>query len=138
MDVLFHIVDDYEYVQAFRNIASLLKPGGWFIWSDNFLRHGTERVAHQVSRSLKESEEAVRAAGFEIVDRRPMFVLMNYPADTQSRMAKWAWTAMIAPAAMVDRLGWVVGGILYPVDRFLTHVRGDSPSTETMLCRLIA
>ena len=37
-DVLFHIVDDAAYGRAFQNIASLLKPGGWFLWSDNFLK----------------------------------------------------------------------------------------------------
>jgi 2-polyprenyl-3-methyl-5-hydroxy-6-metoxy-1,4-benzoquinol methylase len=52
MDVLFHIVDDDQYARAFENIAALLRPGGWFLWSDNFLRHETERVEHQVSRSL--------------------------------------------------------------------------------------
>ena len=135
MDVLFHIVDDYEYQQAFRNIASLLKPGGWFIWSDNFLRHETERVAHQVSRSLRESEAAVRGAGFKIVDRRPMFVLMNYPADTTSRLARWAWTAMVAPAAVAEGLGSLVGGLLYPVERTLTSVVRESPSTEMMVCQ---
>ena len=135
MDVLFHIVDDYEYQLAFRNIASLLKPGGWFIWSDNFLRHGTERVPHQVSRSLKQSEEAVRGAGFEIVDRRPMFVLMNYPADSSSRLAKVAWTAMVAPATVAEPLGWSVGALLYSLERSLIQVKRESPSTEVMLCQ---
>jgi SAM-dependent methyltransferase len=135
MDVLFHIVDDYEYAQAFRNIASLLKPGGWFIWSDNFLRHGTERVAHQVSRSLAESEAAVKAAGFEIVDRRPMFVLMNYPADSRSKLAKWTWTAMVAPAAVGEGLGSLVGALLYPLDKWLTASKQESPSTEVMVCQ---
>lgn len=135
MDVLFHIVDDYQYQQAFRNIASLLKPGGWFIWSDNFLRHGTERVAHQVSRSLAESEAAVRAAGLEIVDRRPMFVLMNYPADTQSKLMRWAWKAMVAPATAAEGLGSVIGAVLYSLERTLTSVAKESPSTEMMLCR---
>ena len=135
MDVLFHIVDDGDYARAFRNIASLLRPGGWFIWSDNFLRHETERVMHQVSRPLEESEPAVRAAGFEIVDRRPMFVVMNYPADSKSKLARLGWTAMVAPAALGEPLGWVVGGLLYPVDLVLTGMLKESPSTEVMLCR---
>ena len=114
MDVLFHIVDDEQYRRAFVNIASALAPGGWFIWSDNFLHHDTERVTHQASRSLAESEDAVRAAGFEIVERVPMFVLMNYPTDSTSKLGRLAWTAMVSPAALAEPLGWLVGAALAP------------------------
>ena len=135
MDVLFHLVDDAEYARAFVNIASLLRPGGWFLWSDNFLRHRAERVTHQVSRTLEESERLVRAAGFEIVRRVPMFVVMNYPADTRGKVARWAWTAMVAPAVLAEPLGWTVGAILAPIDRWLTSWLSESPTTEIMVCR---
>jgi SAM-dependent methyltransferase len=134
-DVLFHIVDDAAYGRAFQNIAALLRPGGWFLWSDNFLRHPTERVAHQVSRTLGESTAAVEAAGFELIERVPMFVLMNYPADTTSKLARWAWTAMVAPAAVAEPIGWAVGALLYPLEKALVRRLRESPSTELMLCR---
>jgi SAM-dependent methyltransferase len=134
-DVLFHIVDDAQYARAFRNIATLLKPGGWFLWSDNFLRHGELRVRHQASRPLAESVRLAEAAGFEIVERRPMFVLMNYPADTTSRLWRWAWTAMVAPAALGEPFGWALGAALYPVERALVRRMRESPSTELMVCR---
>jgi len=135
MDVLFHIVDDAAYARAFTNIATLLKPGGWFLWSDNFLRHATERVAHQASRSLAESTRLVEAAGFEVVQRVPMFVLMNYPADTRSRLARWGWTALMAPALVAEPLGWLLGAALYPLERALVTAKRESPSTELMVCR---
>lgn len=135
-DVLFHIVDDDAYARAFLNIAALLKPRGWFLWSDNFLRHPTERVTHQVSRSLEESTRAVEAAGFEIIERVPMFVLMNYPADTTSKLLRWAWTAMVAPATIGEPFGWTLGAALYQVERALVRTRRESPSTELMVCRL--
>jgi SAM-dependent methyltransferase len=134
-DVLFHIVDDAAYARSFVNIAALLKPGGWFLWSDNFLRHPTERVPHQVSRSLEESRRCVEAAGFEVVERVPMFVLMNYPADTTSRLARWAWTAMVAPAALAEPIGWALGAGLYPLEKLLVKTMRESPSTELMVCR---
>jgi 2-polyprenyl-3-methyl-5-hydroxy-6-metoxy-1,4-benzoquinol methylase len=137
MDVLFHIVDDAEYARAFENLASLLRPGGWFLWSDNFLRHHTERVAHQVSRTLADSERLVRAAGFEVVRRVPMFVLMNYPADSRGKVARWAWTAMVAPAAIAEPLGWALGAILAPIDGVLTRIMHESPTTEIMVCRKV-
>ena len=134
-DVLFHIVDDTAYARAFHNIAALLRPGGSFLWSDNFLRHPTERVAHQVSRSLGESTAAVEAAGFEVIERVPMFVLMNYPADTTSKLARWGWTAMVAPATLAEPIGWAVGALLYPLEKALVERLKESPSTEIMVCR---
>lgn len=135
MDVLFHVVDDAAYAQAFRNLATLLAPGGWLLWSDNFVHHGTERVPHQVSRSLAESTGAVEAAGFEVVRRVPMFVVMNYPADSRSRLAKLAWTGLVAPAALAEPLGWLVGAALYPLELALVRAMRESPSTEMMVCR---
>lgn len=134
-DVLFHIVDDGQYARALENIATLLRPGGWFLWSDNFVHRPTVRVAHQVSRSLGEAEAALAAAGLEVVERRPMFVLMNYPADTGSRLAGMAWTALMAPALVSDRLGGLLGAALYPLERRLVGRRRESPSTEVMICR---
>jgi len=134
-DVLFHIVDDLQYAQAFRNLARLLKPGGWLLWSDNFIRHPTERVAHQASRPLAESVRLVEAAGLEVVERVPMFVLMNYPADTTSRLVRWAWTALVAPAVLAEPLGWALGAMLFPLEKALVRTRRESPSTELMLCR---
>ena len=128
-DVLFHIVDDAAYARAFHNIAALLRPGGWFLWSDNFLRHPTERVAHQASRSLTESAAAVEAAGFEVLERVPMFVLMNYPADTTSKLVRWGWTAMVAPATLAEPIGWAMGALLYPLEKALVKRLKESPST---------
>ncbi|MEO8451504.1 MAG: class I SAM-dependent methyltransferase [Gemmatimonadota bacterium] len=134
-DVLFHIVDDERYARALANIGALLKPGGWFLWSDNFIHRPTMRVVHQASRSLAESTAAVQAAGFEIVDRVPMFVLMNYPIDTTSRLAHWAWTAMVSPALLSDALGGLLGRMLFGIECRLVASRRESPTTELMICR---
>ena len=134
-DVLFHLVDDAAYARAFQNIATLLRPGGWFFWSDNFLRHPTERVRHQVSRTLDESTRCVTEAGLEVVERVPMFVLMNYPADTTSRFLRGAWTALVAPAVLGEPVGWTLGAALYPLEKLLVRVKRESPSTELMVCQ---
>lgn len=134
-DVLFHIVDDQLYDRALANIADLLRPGGTFVWSDNFVHQPTVRVQHQVSRSLADISRALERAGLEVIRRVPMFVLMNYPADTTSRLKRWAWTAMVAPAMASDWLGGALGGLLYPIERRLVTGRAESASTELMICR---
>ena len=133
-DVLFHIVDDALYARALANIATLLKPGGLFVWSDNFIHRPTARIAHQVSRSLRDITSAVDRAGFRIERRVPMFVLMNYPADA-SRLAGLAWTALMSPAMLSNTLGGIWGRMLYPLERRLVHSAKESPSTELMICR---
>ena len=134
-DVLFHIVDDQLYDRALANIASLLRPGGTFVWSDNFVHQPTVRVQHQVSRSLADISSALERAGLQVVRRVPMFVLMNYPADTRSALKRWAWTAMVAPAMASDLLGGALGALLYPIERRLVARRSESASTELMICR---
>jgi 2-polyprenyl-3-methyl-5-hydroxy-6-metoxy-1,4-benzoquinol methylase len=134
-DVLFHVVDDQQFSRALANVAQLLEPGGWFLWSDNFIHRPTMRVEHQVSRSLDQVTGALGQAGLEIVSRVPMFVLMNYPADSDSKLVRWAWTAMVAPAMASDLAGGVLGAMLFPLERRLVRRVRESPSTELMICR---
>jgi SAM-dependent methyltransferase len=135
-DVLFHIVDDERYGQAMKNVFALLKPGGMFVWSDNFLRHGRRDAAqHQVSRPLEASTELLKDAGFEIVSRRPMFWLMNGPVDSTSRILHGWWKRLTRVVRHSDRVANVVGAMLFPVELTLTRVLRESPTTEIMVCR---
>lgn len=134
MDMLFHIVDDAAYERAIRNCHALTKPGGHFVLSEVFLEGERVSVPHMVSRSLREISALLEDTGFEIVDRRPMFVLMNYPVDA-GRLAQLAWTAMMAPSVVSDVYGGLIGKLLMPIERKLVLSRREGPSTEIMLCR---
>jgi len=134
-DVLFHITDDSGYEAAVSNIHSMLVPGGWFLLSDNFLCRVTQRAGHQVSRSLSEIASILQKAGFQIVRRRPMFVLMNYPVDTESRICKLLWAALTFPIYKSEILGYIIGAIVYPAECLLGHCFSEGPSTEIMICR---
>jgi 2-polyprenyl-3-methyl-5-hydroxy-6-metoxy-1,4-benzoquinol methylase len=136
MDVLFHIVDDAAYVRALANISTLLKPGGWLIWSDAFRQGPTVRAPHQVSRTRRDVLAALDAAGLDIVRRAPMFVLMNYPIDARSRWWPAAW--QLIAARLVRRhevIGWLAGAALFPFDVLLTRLLAESPTTEVLICR---
>ncbi len=133
-DVVYHVIDDDRYRAVFRNIYDVLKPGGWFLFSENFVHHPTVRRRHFVARSIDETESAVRDAGFEIVRRQPMFVLMNIPVDTTSKWPRRLWKR-VERALKKETPGLLIGGALYPVDRLLTKVLKESPTTEVMVCR---
>jgi len=134
-DVLFHIVDDTRYEQAINNIYSLLKPGGFFIWSDNFLHEDVLRTAHQVSRTLKNIERIVVSTGFQIVERRPMFYLMNAPVDTRSRLRQLLWRFIGFIVSRGEIAGLAIGSALLPLELILTSMTNEGPSTEMMVCK---
>lgn len=137
-DVLFHIVDDTRFDRAISNISHLLREGGVFVFTDSFLHHETERSSHQVSRSLVEVECALARAGLEILVRRPVFVVMNQPLDTQSRVLRFLWRLAMYPVMKSGALGALWGAALYPFDVILTRVLAESPTTEIMICRKVA
>jgi 2-polyprenyl-3-methyl-5-hydroxy-6-metoxy-1,4-benzoquinol methylase len=134
-DVLYHIVDDKKYEKAMGNIYSLLKAGGLFIWSDNFLHDKTERSTHQVSRSLDSIEKLLIATGFQIIERRPMFYLMNAPIDTSNRLKKIFWRIVGLSVSRSEFAGLVIGALLYPLELMLTSLAKESPTTEIMICK---
>jgi SAM-dependent methyltransferase len=134
-DVLFHIVDDVRYRKAIQNIYGLLRPGGWFIFSDNFLHSGTERAGHQVSRSLEEITDILIETGFKLVRRTPMFVLMNDPIDQPYRFFRWVWIIFATFVKKMNFFGHIFGTVVYPWEILLTKYLDESPSTEIMICR---
>jgi SAM-dependent methyltransferase len=135
MDVLFHIVDDEGFARAFETLFSLVAPGGRLVFSDNFLHGPAQRARHQVSRPLEDIEAAVRAAGFEVVERRPMFVLLNAPVDSRSRVLGTTWHVLASASARRNFLGAILGAAAYPLELALLSRVREGPSTELMVCR---
>jgi SAM-dependent methyltransferase len=135
MDVLYHIVEDARFRQAFANVFSLLAPGGLFVFSENFVHGPAVRGEHQVSRSIGEIEAAISAAGFEVLARRPMFVLFDTPIDTSSRLLHAWWSLLSNAASRSNMLGGALGALAYPVELALVSRLREGPSTELMVCR---
>jgi SAM-dependent methyltransferase len=134
-DVLFHIVDDERYRAALANFARLLRPGGFLLLSENLV-HGQAIIGeHQVSRPLHEVEAALRQLELEIVARRPMFVVMSIPVDSQSRLHWRLWNQLFGLLLRWPALGGIVGAVLFPVEILLVLVRREGPSTEVLVCR---
>jgi SAM-dependent methyltransferase len=137
-DVLFHIVDDNKYEKAIKNIHSMLKTKGIFVFSDNFIHGPSIRSTYQVSRSLSHIEKTLIENGFEIMQRRPMFVLMNTPVDTTKRGSKRRWRIIsLLLQRYGDTAGSIVGCFLYPIELILVSLLKESASTEIMICRKV-
>jgi hypothetical protein len=114
----------------------MLKPNGFFVSSDNFIHGPTLRSTYQVSRPLSHIEKTLIEIGFDIIQRRPMFVLMNTPVDTTKRTSKRAWRALsLLLQRYGDSAGSAVGCFLYPIDLILVSLLKEAASTEIMICR---
>ncbi len=134
-DVFFHIVDDERYQRALHNVFALLRPGGWFVFTENLAKRRAMPMEHFTRRTRDETERAVRAAGFEIVRELPMFVLMIYPFDATAGHWKALWRKSIAPLARSQRWGNVIGAALYPAEVALARRGTRRPSLKILICR---
>jgi 2-polyprenyl-3-methyl-5-hydroxy-6-metoxy-1,4-benzoquinol methylase len=137
-DVLFHITSDARFADAISNISRLLSPKGYFIFSDNFLHGAGVRGDHQVSRSLQEISQVVTNAGFQMIRRVPMFILMNAPVDTSASWPFKFWRLAMLPVRAAPALGSIYGALLYPLELQLTRFLRESPTTEMMICQKTA
>ena len=136
-DILYHVVDDEKYVQAFRNVGSLVRPGGFFLFSENLLPGQRESNAHQVSRSCAEITQLLLDNGFEILRRAPVFFLMNRPLKSRNRVLSKTWSMIELVTSKHDRpyLGKWLGAALYPVELSALAWMSTGPTTEMMICR---
>ncbi|SNR76963.1 Methyltransferase domain-containing protein [Haloechinothrix alba] len=134
-DVLFHIVDDERYEQALVNIHKLLGPDGWFVFSEHFVSRKKLGAKHYVSRSREEIGDLVQRAGFDVVSRRPGFVLMAPPYGSNHRWRWLLWNRVQLPVMKRERLGGVLGAVMFPIELLLTRVRRRTPSMEIVVCR---
>jgi SAM-dependent methyltransferase len=137
MDVLFHIVDDDRYRQALKNLAGMLAPAGILVLTENLPHGGTLRVEHQVSRSFEEVVDALEGAGLEIAVRRPLFVLMNTPVDSDSAFLRHFFP-VVHRLARARVVGWLLGAALYPFELALIRLLHEGPTTEIVVCRSAA
>jgi SAM-dependent methyltransferase len=133
IDVLPHIVEDTRYRRAIANCARLLNAGGWLMITD-YLAPREHRDQHEVVRTADEVQAALADAGFQIVEITPLFVIMNNPICARPMYSR-LWRVMVAPAHLHESLGWLLGAILYPIERVLTRGIKNGPSAKLIVCR---
>ncbi len=134
-DVLFHIVDDGRFAQAIANIGRLVKPGGYFVFTDLFLHGRSFRSPHQVGRTLEHQRSVLHRAGFQIVDRKPIFVIMEAPVDSTSVLHRRFWRSWRDLVSRREAFGFIAGALAFPIELVLSTAVSEGPSIEMMVCR---
>lgn len=136
LDVLYHVVDDQLLATALENIHAVLRPGGILAVHDQFLHRETEHHDYIRWRSLADWEQALDAAGFDIIGRTPIFFLMIQPTDiAPSRTGVfmdrlWVWTNRC-----IHRAPALMARLLFAADSLLGMMLREGPSMELLLAR---
>lgn len=134
-DMLFHIVDDDKYSKAIKNIFDMLHPGGFFIFSENFIHTDSLHNQYQTTRSINDITRVIKNSGFQILERSPMFYFMNTPVDSQDYFLNKSWQLIKKLVSKGEKYGELVGGMLFPVEILMVSIKKESPSTEMMICK---
>ena len=135
LDVLFHITDDEKYRQAFQNVYALLKPGGFFVFSEGMPSLRSQRAEHVVWRSRAHVEEIIKKTGFRVICNKPMHVLMNAPIGSHRSRINHIWKVVYNITFRSKLAGMSLGLVLYPIELALVSLLKTSPTTEIVLCR---
>lgn len=137
-DMLFHIVDDDSYKKAIENFSLLVKDGGILIFSDNLSPLKKIVLEHQVSRTEKEVFGLLRKNGFEIIRIIPMFVFMNDPVRSKSRILRKFFSIVYRMSSRSELHGRLIGCFLYPIEIFFLKLLKRGPSTEIFIWRRVS
>lgn len=135
MDVLFHVVNDENFKKAIHNLSQSLVSGGYLILTDNFVHGPEKRLQHHVSRSLPDYEKTIFDADLKIVYREPVFYFLNYPVDGNNYVLNLLWKFFLRFVPGNEKLGYLLGGLFYPIDLVLSSIFSEGPSTEMMICK---
>lgn len=144
MSVLLHIVDEAAFHRALGNLARAVSPGGWLVLLEPAVVHrwwGPEfgPASNSRARGVTEWRSALDAAGFELVEVRPVTALLANPCDTRTRVgwrvASAYWRAIRKVVGRRERFGAAVGRVLLAIDRLCRRVVRTGPSTKLLVAR---
>jgi 2-polyprenyl-3-methyl-5-hydroxy-6-metoxy-1,4-benzoquinol methylase len=139
MDVLSHITSDVAFSSALENISKALKPGGYFVFSENLPHKERNRNFNsiQANRTIGMFTQALACHQMRIVVRAPIFVLMMTPLDTSSEAPRKLWRLLMEPLRHFPFLGHLYGPVLFSIDQLLTRIFREGPSTELVICKKV-
>ena len=134
MDVLFHVVDDAKLEQALANLRKLLRPDGVLFLSDIFVHGQDHKQEHFTTRSLATYTAALERNGLRVVQRHPVFHLLNRPLDSDSPLLHRWWGLVMRVCKLHPRLGGALAAAVYPLELLLVRLRREGVSAEIMVC----
>ena len=145
MSVLTHVTDDARFVQALRNVAAAVRPGGALVMVEPAVVHqwwgapfGPE--SHSRARPLEAYRHLLAECGMEVVDVRPLTCLLANPIDTRRRstfrLLNAYWNVIALVVGRRERVGRAAGALLGALDRVAVRAVRNGPSAKIIVaCR---
>jgi SAM-dependent methyltransferase len=129
IDVLYHLVDDTAFTAALGQLGQRVRPGGWLLASDVFCKESRRTAEHVKRRPLEAYEGALSPLGFSVVQREPVFAVLDDPVARGGfrpgdRCLQGIWrllsgTLCRVPAGTRELLGGRLVRALTPLDAML-------------------
>jgi len=138
MDVLFHIVDADKFEAAVANISAMLKQGGYFVYTDNFVSiEATTAKKHQVSRTKEMLLQLFEKNNLKVIEMNPFMVLTNYPVDSKNKFLHAYWFMLENLLYVIKPLGSIFGPLLFNIDKALLNSVKKGPTTKIVLLKKV-
>lgn len=134
--VLYHLVEDQALEHLLNSVYRVLEPGGYFIFSDNFIHDGSLKITHQTCRTLNDYEKLLKKNGFEILTRVPNYFLFNDPVDAKGGIYPLIWRLLTRMSKKWKWFDSIIWPLLYPIEILLTTFFKESPAQEIMVCKV--
>lgn len=134
--VLYHIVEDEALDFLMQSVHRVLKPGAYFIFSDNFIHGNNFNITHQNCRTLEDYERILDKNGFEVTDRVANYVLFNDPVDAQGKFYPRIWNLLTKFSKKWKWFDFIIWPLLYPLEMLLTSIIKESPAQEILICKV--
>jgi 2-polyprenyl-3-methyl-5-hydroxy-6-metoxy-1,4-benzoquinol methylase len=135
-DVLFHITDDNSFIQAVKNISSLIQRKGILLISDCIFdeeRYDSFSSPHFKARSIQFYSKILSELSFKIIDIKKVFSIMHpwviFPKNKIVRFIvrvyNWIFTRVLKSFPF---LGYILGPVLYYMDILLDLILPFAPA----------
>jgi 2-polyprenyl-3-methyl-5-hydroxy-6-metoxy-1,4-benzoquinol methylase len=142
MSVLNHIPAQERWEAALRNLARMLRPGGYLLIMDPMVKHTAwaqtaDASANGRARKIAEHVALLASYGVEIVLVRPTLSILANPVDTRSKLEFVGlshWWRILAGIASRERLMRMLGPGILMLDRAICRT-GYMPSSKVLFFR---
>ena len=145
IDVLYHIIADEKFYRAIKNVAQVLKPGGYLFLTDilSSQRDDISPQQHVHWRGLDQYKQELERNRLDVVYLAPIYTLLQSPVDAKGIFGRllnlfyyqisFRLTSKAASTPMVIEKAYV--NILYNLDSLTTLFPRFGVSTKLLVAR---
>ena len=144
-DILFHIVDDNNFLNAIKNISRFTRNLGWVIICDSFCNTPWGPYYHEYHRTYKDYYNALAIFGLSIAHIEPIFITMTTTLCDSNlgyiRLLKsftrtmLSFVSKLSSRQSTEWINHMIGSTLYVLDTALCRTAKTGPSLKILFAQ---